>query len=245
MYRERFRKQWSNKLKGRAYHRDLAEARIVECPDDTLVGLTFAEVAVRRGRDRIDTFLDLQAEFGNDLRWTTTVGNTNEESVAWIVNHPQAQIGFSDAGAHLRNMAFYNMGLRLLKRVRDAEQAGRPFMSVETAVHRLTGELADWFGLDAGHLRVGDRADLVIIDPTRLDDTVDAFSEEPAAQYDGMVRMVNRNDATVNAVLISGRTVVADGTPTALLGTERTGSFLRAGRQSPAVPAPTKQPAHA
>ena len=32
------------------------------------------------------------------------------------------QMGFSDAGAHLRNMAFYNFGLRLLRHVRDAER---------------------------------------------------------------------------------------------------------------------------
>ncbi len=44
---------------------------------------------------------------------------------------PAAMIGFSDAGAHLRNMAFYNFPLRMLKRVRDAEGAGRPFMTVE------------------------------------------------------------------------------------------------------------------
>ena len=74
------------------------------------------------------------------------------------------QMGFSDAGAHLRNMAFYNCGLRLLRHVRDAQITGKPFMTVERAVHRLTGELADWYGLDTGHLRVGDWADLVVID---------------------------------------------------------------------------------
>ena len=74
-------------------------------------------------------------------------------------------MGFSDAGAHLRNMAFYNIGLRLLRHVRDAERAGTPFMTVEQAVHRLTGELADWYRIDAGHLRVGDRADLVVDRP--------------------------------------------------------------------------------
>ncbi|HNI36451.1 MAG TPA: amidohydrolase family protein, partial [Microthrixaceae bacterium] len=114
-YRSRFRKQWMNRFKGRAYHRDLAEARVVSCPDPGLVGRTFADIASERGADRVDTFLDLQAEFGNDLRWTTTVGNMNEDSVAWIVAHPQAQIGFSDAGAHLRNMAFYNFPLHLLR----------------------------------------------------------------------------------------------------------------------------------
>ena len=41
-----------------------------------------------------------------------------------IAREPGVQMGFSDAGAHLRNMAFYNFGLRLLKHVRDAETAG-------------------------------------------------------------------------------------------------------------------------
>ena len=50
-------------------------------------------------------------------------------------------------------------------------------MTIEHAVHRLTGELADWYGLDAGHLRVGDRADLVVIDPARLDASLDAYAE--------------------------------------------------------------------
>jgi len=46
---------------------------------------------------------------------------------------------------------------------------------------------------------------------------------------------VNRNDDTVVAVFISGQRVVANGNPTEVLGTARTGSFLRAGRKSPAV----------
>ena len=74
-------------------------------------------------------------------------------------------MGFSDAGAHLRNMAFYNFPLRLLKRTRDAHRAGKPFLTIERAVYRLTGELAEWFGIDAGTLRQGDRADFVVIDP--------------------------------------------------------------------------------
>ena len=111
-----------------------------------------------------------------------------------LARDPGIQMGFSDAGAHLRNMAFYNMGLRLLRHVRDAEKAGKPFMTVEQAVHRLTGELADWYRIDAGHLRIGDRADVVIIDPERLDESLDDYAEEQVEQYGGLSRMVNRND---------------------------------------------------
>jgi N-acyl-D-aspartate/D-glutamate deacylase len=203
-YRARFRSQWTNKLKGRAYHRDLAEARIIECPDASVVGRTFAEVAAARGADRVETFLDLAAEHGNDLRWTTTVGNTNDDAVAWIVDHPQAQIGFSDAGAHLRNMAFYNFPLHLLRLVHRREQEGRPVMSLGRAVHRVTGELADFLGIDAGHLRVGDRADVVVIDPAALDERVAHVEEAPMPGIDSVQRLVNRSDGVVRAVLVNG-----------------------------------------
>ena len=148
-------------------------------------------------------------------------------------------MGFSDAGAHLRNMAFYNFGLRLLRHVRDAENAGTPFMSVEQAVHRLTGELADWYQIDAGHLRVGDRADVVVIDPERLDTSLDEYAEEKVDQYAGLSRMVNRNDDTVSAVFVAGRAVFLDGRATDFVGTQRTGSFLRS-RAASAAPAPVE-----
>ena len=47
--------------------------------------------------------------------------------------------------------------------------------------------------------------------------------------------MVNRNDATVTAVLVGGSPVFLDGEPTEILGRERTGTFLRAGRRNPVV----------
>jgi len=114
-------------------------------------------------------------------------------------------------------------------------------MTIEQAVHRLTGELADWYQIDAGHLRIGDRADLVVIDPAHLDERLDDYAVAPVAQYANLPRMVNRNDAAVKLVLISGRTVVRDGMPTDLLGTERTGSFLRTGRRTSA-PSPQSSP---
>ena len=37
-------------------------------------------------------------------------------------------------------------------------------MSIEKAVFRLTKENADFFNIDAGHLAVGKRADVVVLD---------------------------------------------------------------------------------
>lgn len=109
-------------------------------------------------------------------------------------------------------------------------------MTVERAVHRLTGELADWYRLDAGHLRIGDWADAVVLDPERLDAALDDYHEAPIPAFGGMRRMVNRNDATVRAVMVAGRTVFAEGAPTDLLGNRRTGSFLRADGRPRNVP---------
>jgi N-acyl-D-aspartate/D-glutamate deacylase len=232
-YRSRFRKDYESKYGPRVWHRDFFDAEIVECPDAGVVGKSFGQVGVERGGlHPVDAFLDLVLAHGTAIRWRTTISNHRPEILKKMAQSPSIQMGFSDAGAHLRNMAFYNFGLRLLKHVRDAEQAGRPFLSMEQAVHRLTGELADWYGLDAGHLRAGDRADLFVLDPEHLDASLEAYAESPVEQYGGLSRMVNRNDAAVPHVLVGGREVWREGAPTAVLGRERTGRFLRAGRRS-------------
>ena len=235
-YRRRFRKDYDSKFGPRVWHRDFFDAEIVECPDASVIGKSFGQVGVERGGlHPVDAYLDLVLEHGTAIRWRTTISNHRPDILKKMAQSPGIQMGFSDAGAHLRNMAFYNFGLRLLKHVHDAEVAGRPFLSMEQAVHRLTGELADWYGIDAGHLRVGDRADLFLLDPTRLDDTLTEYAEAPVTQYDGLSRMVNRNDATVPLVMVSGRAVWRDGDATDVLGKERTGRFLKADEKAPAV----------
>ncbi len=235
-YRRRFRKDYENKFGVRVWHRDFFDAEIVACPDDSVVGKSFGQVGVDRGVHPVDAFLDLVLDHGTALRWRTTISNHRPEVLKKLARDPGIQLGFSDAGAHLRNMAFYNMGLRLLRHVRDAEQAGTPFMSIEQAVHRLTGELADWYRLDAGHLRIGDRADVVVLDPQRLDGSLDEYAEDTVEHYGGLSRMVNRNDDTVTAVVVAGKAVYLDGQLTDLVGATRTGRFLRAAHRSPAQP---------
>ncbi|WP_433629931.1 N-acyl-D-amino-acid deacylase family protein [Nocardia sp. CA-120079] len=229
-YRRRFRKDYDKKFGPRVWHRDFFDAEIVECPDSSVIGKTFGQVGQDRGGlHPVDAFLDLVVEYGDKVRWRTTISNHRPRVLDKFAADPGVQLGFSDAGAHLRNMAFYNFGLRFLRRVYDAERAGRPFLSLERAVHRITGELADWYGIDAGHLRPGDRADLVVIDPAHLDETVEAYAEAPIAVFDNLSRMVNRNDATVVAVLVGGECVFGGGAAEPVLGVRRTGRFLRAG----------------
>jgi N-acyl-D-aspartate/D-glutamate deacylase len=227
-YRAWFRRQWESWLLPRVFHRDLGLSEIVASPDPSLVGRSFADVARDRGVRPVETFLDLCAEHGDALRWHTVIANDRPRELRRILAHPDVMIGFSDAGAHLRNMAFYNFGLRMLKLARDAAQQGVPYMPVERAVHRVTGELAGWLGLDAGTIAVGRRADLAIVDPTRLDDRLDAFETATVPELGGVLRMVNRHDDVVDAVVVGGRVAVRRGIPDATLGRVGFGRFLAA-----------------
>lgn len=236
-YRRRFRREFAlKKHKPGLWHKDFHDAVIVECPDSALIGKSFGGIADDRGIEPLDAFLDVLVENGEkNVRWTTTVGNHRPRVLDEMATDPNFHLGFSDAGAHLRNMAFYNFPLRFLKRMRDAERAGRTVLPLGRAVHRLTGELATWFGLDVGHLREGDRADFVIIDPEKLDETVDAYNEEPAPFFDDLSRMVNRNDEAVIATAIGGRVVFGLGEFVEGYGRDvQTGHYLRAGTPTPA-----------
>lgn len=232
-YRRAFRKQYDSKFGVRVWHRDFFDADIVDCPDKSVIGKSFGQVGVDRGGlHPVDAFLDLVLEHGRALRWRTTISNHRPEVLKKLAQEPGIQIGFSDAGAHLRNMAFYNFGLRLLRHVQEAQRAGAPFMTVEQAVHRLTGELADWYQIDAGHLRIGDRADLLVLDPDHLDESLTAYAEDTVEQYGGLSRMVNRNDDAVSLVMIGGQTVFTNSKPADTFGKRRTGQFLRAGEKT-------------
>ena len=204
-YRRRFRKFYGEKLSPRVWQRDFADAIIADCPDKTLVGRNFDEVAKQRGIHVVDLFLDMVVQWGRSLRWYTTVANHREDTLRKMVRNPDTLITFSDAGAHIRNMAFYNLPLRFLKLVKRAEECGKPVMSMEKAVWRMTGEQADWFGVDAGKIRVGDRADLTVIDPARFDQNLEAVSWAEMDGFDGLPRMVNRNPGLVPLVLINGK----------------------------------------
>ncbi len=210
-YREQFRKDYTKRFSPRVWHRDLHDAQIVGCPDASVVGMSFGAVADARGCHPVDAFLDLAAAHGSALRWRTTIANDRPEAVDRIMKEPATVVGFADSGAHLRNMAFYNFPLRLLKRVRDCERAGKPLMPIEKAVWRVTGELADWFGVEAGRIRVGDRADVVVVNPDALDERLEAYHEAEVEGLPGLIRMVNRSDGAVDAVFVNGRKAFAGG----------------------------------
>ncbi len=230
-YRRKFRSQWQAKFMPRVFHRNLKDTSIIDSPEEALNGRSFREAAREQGRDEIDYFLDLIGRYGNDLKWYTVVGNDRPKELNWIVRHPDCHIGFSDAGAHLKNMAHYNFALRLFKFVREQEAEGRKTLPIARAVHKVTKELADWFLLDRGHLAPGKIADLVVIDPAHLDGQLDEMSEAPMPGMPGFKRLVRRNDDAVPYIFINGRIAWQKGRKGEGLGKEKGfGSVLEAGK---------------
>lgn len=239
-------KHWL-RLDDNVLSRDLADMHIDQCPVADWNGQTMAEVRQRllswqrsgqgarsqaeaeafagfpQDVDEAGFFLHLLRCYDTDLRWWTISANADMQVVEKLLFNPRLLPGFNDSGAHLTNMAFYDGNLRMLK---IAQKHG--IERVALAVHRLTREPAEFFGIDAGRLEVGARADLVLIDPEALS------RWEPEETYRYIWRdifdhhqMVNRSEGVASRVWIAGHTAFADGALVPELGAQRMGSLLR------------------
>lgn len=227
-YRRDFRKFYGEKLSPRVWQRDFGDAIILECPDTSIVGHNFADVAKARNIHVVDLFLDLVVEFGTQLRWYTTVANHRKDVLLNMVKDKKSLITFSDAGAHIRNMAFYNLPLRMLKLIKDDQSSKKPAMTIEQAIWRMTGDQADWFNVDAGKIREGDRADIIVIDPNGFDQDLEHVSWGDMENF-GLKRLVNRNPGLVKHVLINGQIAIDNESISEDLGQKKGfGKFLKA-----------------
>ena len=174
---------------------------------ESLIGKNFEEIANARNVHVVDLFLDLVVTYGKKLRWYTVIGNHRPEVLKKLVRDKRALISFSDAGAHIRNMAFYNLPLRLLQLVKQANDNGENVMTLEQAVWRVTGDQADWFGIDAGYIKKGNRADIAILDPAQLSQDLEQVHWAEMQNFD-LQRLVNRNSGLIKYVLVNGKIAV-------------------------------------
>lgn len=206
-FRENFKKEIKNKFAPKVWHKDLSIAYIIKCPDGNLIGKNFYQIAEERDEHPVDTFLDLVIQYDKEITWTTTLANDREENYKHLYNYPYNFLCFSDAGAHLNNMAFYNFNLQMIKRVQDSIEKGNPIMTMEKCIWRLTKEQADWFNLDCCYLAEGKRADLVIMDPSKFDKVTNDVYHEPIEEFGNYTRLVNRNPGVINYVLVGGKII--------------------------------------
>jgi len=225
-YRKEFKKHYKSKLTPKVWQKDFGDAYVIKSPDSSMIGKSFLDIANERNQHPVDTFLDLVVEMDKEILWETTIGNHDPTNYKKHYNDENGVIGFADSGAHINNMAFYNMPIRFLRYVQWSHEQGDPIMDYEKAIWRLTKENADFFNLDAGHIAVGKRADITIIDPEALSDEVHEY--HTADFLEDCERLVNRNDDVVKIVMINGKIAWDNGTYTMAYGKERFGQFLEA-----------------
>src|SRR5262245_12804300 len=167
-------------------------------------GKTLAEVARLRGKDDVETIMDLVLE--DQSRVGTVYFMMSEENIKRQIKLPWLSFG-SDGGSMTAEGVFlksathpraYGNFARLLgKYVR-----GEKVISLEEAIHRLTGLPATNLGLDhRGFLREGYFADVVVFDPKVIADT--ATFEKPHQYAVGMKH-----------VIVNGGQVLKDGVHT-------------------------------
>lgn len=225
-FRQRFASDWQRPGM-KTFHRDFSRIVIVQAPTSEWQGRSVAEVAAAAHRPPIEVFIDLLASADEDFVWVASSANNRRSIRHALMAQRYILPGFTDAGAHCRNLAYYDGAISLL---RQAVQTG--FLSPERAIARVTGEPAAWLNLDAGVVAPGRRADIVLLDPAalRTPRPEPLLVNNPALA--GALRMVNRETRPpVCAVFVNGQQLVADGQPLPVLGRCKAGRLLA--RRSP------------
>jgi N-acyl-D-amino-acid deacylase len=189
-----------------------------------LAGRTLAEVAKMRGKDPVETIMDLVLE--DRSRVGTVYFMMSEENIAKQIKRPWVSLG-SDAasmateGIFLKSSAHprsYGNFARLLGKYVREERA----ITLADAVHRLSGLPATNLELDGrGFLRPGYFADVVAFDPATIADR--ATFAQPHQYAVGMKH-----------VFVNGRQVLKDG--------EHTGALPGRALWGPWVTAKTSRP---
>src|SRR5579884_560908 len=166
-----------------------------------LQGQTLAQIAKRRGKDPVETILDLLLEDESGIG--TVYFITAEENIRKLIPLPWVSFGSDEAaqapeGVFLKSMphprAYGNFARLLGKYVREEK-----LLPLEKAVRKLTSLPAGNLGLDRrGLLREGYFADVVVFDPKTIADR--ATYEKPHQYAVGMKH-----------VFVNGTAVLKDG----------------------------------
>ena len=168
-------------------------------------GRYLAEIAQETGKEIGEVILDISIADNLDTEFQLqNVINADKQAVAKIVSHPLCHFGASDAGAHITQFCGTGDTSHLLEHyVRETNT-----FTLEEAIHKMTGELAEDWGLnDRGSLKVGKAADITIFDPSE----VTAGQEEFVDDFPGEARRYTRRSKGYKAVIVNGEPAYLDG----------------------------------
>lgn len=168
-------------------------------------GRSLMEIAQTEGKELGEVILDLA--LADDLETEfqlKNIINADKTAVAALIDHPLCHFGASDAGAHITQFCGTGDTSHLLQHY--VRETGR--MTLERAVHRMTGEVAkDWGFFDRGTIEAGKAADIVVFDP----ETVSVGAEEFVEDFPGEARRYVRRSTGYQNVIVNGEVVYDNG----------------------------------
>jgi N-acyl-D-aspartate/D-glutamate deacylase len=174
----------------------------VEKPElKKIEGKNVAEIARLTEKAEVDAFFDTWLE--DNLKSQCVyhgLANAHQDLLAQMITSETSLIG-TDVGAHLDRFFWHGAPVKVLGYWRREKH----LMSLEQAVHKLTGFPAEKLRLNRGLLRDGMPADVTIFDADKIDDLV---SEKLPAIIDA--QEVKRHPPGMKAVIVNGQTVVED-----------------------------------
>ncbi|MFL2522999.1 MAG: amidohydrolase family protein [Candidatus Azotimanducaceae bacterium] len=216
---------WPGQTMAWIYHRYNAWCINSESIEEAAEAAAFAALG-KDIRDDGEFFLGLLRHFDTDLHWCYVAANKDPGVIKRLLLHPKLLPGFNDSGAHVTNMAFFDGNLRALQIGLDESEACFSHM-----LSRLTTEPAEFFGLpDVGSLKVGSRADMLLLNPEQLA----TYDGEASVQYQyrdvfDCHQLVNRSDGVVGGVYVAGQRVWDGADFCGEHGRRSLGGALRAG----------------
>ena len=233
-----------------AFNRTLADMTVDRCPQKNWQGMDFQSLFDRvllikqdkfddvlsKAEEKLvktdffwvadegDFMLQMLRTFDTDLSWSTVTANRDLKVVRELLMDPKLLPGFNDSGAHLTNMAFYDVNLRSLQLAAEGGDKDVAYM-----VKRLTKDAADVFGVAGGTIYEGDIADLILIDPKKLENYDGEQNVQRVHREEFQhEQLVNRSDGMVPFVMIGGHVAWENGQFTPDLGKKPMGRLLRA-----------------
>jgi N-acyl-D-aspartate/D-glutamate deacylase len=183
---------------------------------------TVAQEAVRLGIDPVEVMIDAALEHDFKMFFVQTFGKPRpEESVIRLLRHPNVAMTFSDAGAHVSQMADAIQTYLLAYWVRE-----RQALTLEEAVNMITQRPARLWNLhDRGTLAPGYAADITIFDPG----TVAPLMPRVVRDLPGGGPRLEQRAQGYAATIVNGQVFTRDGHVTET----RAGRLLRAGKHEP------------
>lgn len=190
-------------------------------------GRVVRDIAAERGQESFQTLVEICAN--DDLRTVLWPMPTDNDPDSWELRrrtweHEDVMLGGSDAGAHLDRMCGAPYTTRFLG---DCLRR-RKLLPLERAVRMLTDDPARLFGLRGrGRIAQGYHADLVLLDPERIDAGVATLVHD----LPGDSPRLDSRAQGVRSVRVNGVETIRDDEITGAIP----GSVLRSGRDTRTV----------